>query len=258
MVTFLPGMAILWYYLKRYEGMFSDRKVFFALIVGLFAGLFVAAFEFYTNFGAADFQAAAGFGTAFIFFTAGYAFFETGIKTMVLGLGRFRAQRDTPYYGAALGLGMGAMIAMMIVATATRAAENAGNPYGWLTGTAMVLIPFGGMLAHGATGAWVGKGSADGKLWKGWGIGTILQVPILGAYWLWWPSIGVGNALPIFPVILCIGYGAALLWITQKKVLDEVVPKDVRDKLRRAQRREARQAALGGAAAPLAVRDEEE
>lgn len=248
LVTILPGMAILWYYLKRYEGMFQDAKMFFGLITGFFAGLFVAAFEFYTNFGASDFQAAAGVGTAFLFFVVGYAFFETGIKSMILGLGRFRTQRDTPYYGVALGMGMGAMVAMMIVANAFRLGEANGTPYTWLTGGAMVMIPVGGMLAHGATGAWVGKGSADGKLWKGWGIGTILQIPILGAYWLWWPSIGRGDlslAANSFTMLLCLGYGIALLVITQNKVLDHVVPKDIRDKFRRAQRREARAAMAG-------------
>lgn len=246
LVTVLPAMVILGILLKRYEGFFDEAKMFFALIVGLFAGLVVAAFEFYTQFMSLADPGAPGWVTAFAFAVFGYAFFESGIKAVFLGLGRFRTRKDTPYYGMALGLAIGAMVAMMIIANALRAGEANGTPYGWATGLLMALIPAGGMIAHGATGAWVGQGSAEGKLWKGWGIATLLQAPVLLLYWFWWPFMGAGS-LPagFFALIapLSVVYGVALLWLAQRKVLEQIVPKDMRDMELRRRRRAKRQAA---------------
>lgn len=249
LVTVIPAIGIIYFMLRRYEGYFDEGKMFFGLIVGLFAGLVVAAFEFVTNFAAPDVIAAAGVGTAFLFFVLGYAFFETGIKAIVLGLGRFRGRKDTPYYGMALGLALGSMVAMMIIANALRAGEAFGTPYNWTKGLAMALIPAGGMLTHGATGSWVGLGSAQGKLWKGWGIGTLLQAPVLLLYWFWWPSIGQGTAplaAGIGTSVTSIIYGATMLWLTRRKVLDAVVPKDIQDQVRRHNRREQRRVTREG------------
>lgn len=258
-VTVVPAMGTLWWFLDRYEGLFEDARLFFALIVGFFAGLGAAAFEFYTDFAGASSTAAIGAGTAFIFFVAGYAFFETGIKTMALGLKRFKGRKDTPYYGMALGLGLGAMLALMIVANALRVAEESGNPYQPATFAVMTLIPIGAILAHGATGVWVGVGSSEGKLWKGWGIGTLLQMPMLGVLWLWWPSIGQGNVVVWFPSIVAIVYGAGLIVITEKRVLQAIVPRDIAKQVRRDIRRQRRLEAAGAATgAAVAVADDSE
>ncbi len=230
-------MGALFWFLRRYEGFFEDARLFFALIVGFFVGLAASAFEFYTNFADATYL---GIATAFLFFVVGYAFFETGIKTIVLGLQRFRGRKDTPYYGVALGLGMGAMLALMVVANAIRASMITGMEYGLLPFVVMVLIPVGAIFAHGATGAWVGQGSADGKLWRGWAIGTMLQLPILGCYWLWWPSIGQGNVVVWFPALVAVVYGAGLLVITDKRILHPIVPDEIKAQVRRERRKQMR------------------
>jgi hypothetical protein len=200
------------------------------------------------RFADADFVMMVGTGVAFIWFVVGYAFFESGIKVLVLGMGRFRNRADTPYYGTAFGLGMGAMLAMMLLATSIRASQAFGRPYTMGSFLVLVLMLMGGVFTHGATGAWAGRGSAQGKLWKGWGIATLLQMPILMAYWLYWPNLGIGD-LPwyasVFPAGFALLYGAALLLITQTRVLDSIVPKEIRDQVRRDLRRATRRAALG-------------
>lgn len=241
LVTIVPAMAAIWWFLRRYEGYFEDARVFFSLTAGLFAGLVASAFEFYTGFGDSDFVAAAGAGTAFIFFVMGYSFFEAGIKTMVLGLGRFRSRRDTPYYGMAFGLGFGSMVALLVLANAIRISLQPGfHPYTLPAFIFLVLLVVGVVLAHGATATWVGKGSADGKLWRGWGLGMLLQAPVWGTLWLYWPSIGQGNIIVPFPGILSAVYGAGILLAAQQRILDQVVPQEIKDQLRREKRREAR------------------
>lgn len=254
-VAMVPTFGALWYFLRRYQDYFQDARVFGSLIFGFFLGLIAAAFEF-VLFRAHDasFAAAAGPGNAFLFAVFGYAFFEAGAKTAALGYRIYRGRRDTPYYGLALGLGFGSMWAVQFIAGNIRASEAAGNPYQFWPLVTMFLLPLGAVLAHGATGVWVGKGTAEGKLWKGWLLGALLQVPILGALWLYWPSIGQGNVIPLFPSLLAIVYGIGLLAITQDKVLDQVVPKEIKDQLQRERRRQARQQNRGGGGAALEAR----
>ncbi len=258
-VTVIPAMAAVWYFLHRYEGMFDDGRVFFGLIAGFFGGLLVTGFEFMVfGFQESEFVSIAGVGGAFIFFVVGYAFFESGAKTMILGLSRFRQRRDTPYYGASFGLGFGAMAALLFVSLNVRAAESRGIPYTLenpLPFILMMLVPLGNVFVHGATGVVVGKGSADGRLWRGWIQATILQMPVLGMFWLFWPSIGRGDVVVLFPAVASIVYGVALLVIMQRRVLDKVVPPDIKNAVLRAKRREQRAKMTG--AAPLLADSEE-
>jgi hypothetical protein len=255
-VTILPAMLAMWWFLRRYEGYFEDARIFFSLAVGFFLGLFATAFEFLAfPFHTADFVDAMGWGTALFLFVAGYAFFETGAKVIALGLKKFRQRKDTPYYGAAMGLGFGAMAALLFVALNLNLSGFYETPYSARTFFVMVMVPVGGILAHGATGAIVGQGSAEGKLWKGWGYGALLQMPLLGTYWLFWPNIGDGTMawsgvgegllLYIFPSVLALGYGLGLLLITQRRVLDPIVPADIRAQVARERRREARRKQRG-------------
>ncbi len=263
-LAILPAAAALWYLLKRYEGYFDDGRVFLSLTFGFFAGL-VAIFLELALFPFQDetFKAQVGAGTAFLMFVFGYAMFETACKLVVLGMSRFRGRKDTPYYGAALGLGMGSMMALGFIAlnlnqvpfiaeqlntTSNQTILPSDVSYQALPFIAMLLVPLGLVFAHGGSGAFVGRYVAKGELWKGWAVGAALQAPGLMALALFWPSIGIGYETNIVPGLIAMGYGLGLMAIARSKILDHVVPAEIKDKLRRAQRREAR----------AARRDEEE
>lgn len=258
-VTIVPAMGALWWFLKRYEGYFEDARVFFALVVGFFTGLFATFLEFNVF---RFWEPIYGTAASFVLTVVGYAFFETGAKVVVLGLKRFRQRKDTPYYGTALGLGFGAMAALQFVAVNLAVATQEGNAYRLLPAATMIAVPLGAVFVHGAAGAYVGQGSASGNLAKGWIVGALLQMPVLGAYWLflYGGSIGQGNAVLVFPAVLSLAYGLFLLGIAQKRVLDPIVPPEIKAQVRREKRR-ARRAADGAAVAPVAAdgsADEEE
>jgi len=253
-VTILPAMAALWYFLRRYEGAFEDARVFFSLVVGFFVGLVAVYLEFVVfQFHSAQFVAAAGEASAFVSFVAGNAFFEGGLLTVVLGLRRFRARKDTPYYGAALGLGFGAMWSLGFVAVNMNLAARPDYPsaaadfpgYNLVTFIAMALLPLGCILATGAMGAWVGKGSADGVLGKGWLKGALLKMPIFLAFWLFAPSMGDGSAVVLVPAVGALAYGLTFLVLAQVRILDRVVPPELKDLLRKSRRRSQRREARG-------------
>lgn len=251
-VTVLPAIGALWYLLKRYEDYFEDSRVFLALIFGFFGGLFAIFMEMTAfPFAHPQFIEAMGVATAFAFFVGAYAFFETGCKTVVLGMKRFRNRKDTPYYGAAMGLGFGAMMALGFVAInlnavdANAAAQNitaSSIAYSTPSFLTMASVPLGAIFVHGAAGVFVGKGAAEGKLVKGWGIGALIQMPVLIAYWLFWPSIGRGDVVVLLPALLALVYGLGLMHFVRKRVLDTIVPQHIRDLVRREKRREARRA----------------
>lgn len=245
-VILIPTFGALWFFLRRYEDYFQDARVFGSLVLGFFMGLFASFFELrLVPFQHPDFVDAMGEGTAFIFFVAGYAFFEAGMMTAGLGYTIYRERKDTPFYGLAVGLGFGAMAAIQFIGINLDHSMELGRPYEIYPFITMALVAVGSVLVHGAVGVWVGKASAEGKLWKGWGRGALFLIPLMGAFWIFWPFIGYGDVPGPFPGLVSVGYGIGLLAITQQRVLDQVVPKDIRDKLKRALRRERRAEALG-------------
>lgn len=240
-VTILPALGFLFYLLNRYEGYFEDARVFFSLTVGFFVGMVVAFLETVAfRFGSTEFIQAAGLATAFFFSVAGNAFVEAAAKTAVLGTAKFRKRKDTPYYGAALGIGFGAMVALMEVARRFTLIEELGWAFDAPTATVVLLIlafAFAAILVHGAGGVWIGKGSADGKLWRGMGQGSLVQMPVLafafvGTFEGRWTAIVAAGASVV--------YAIAIVLYTQRHILDKVVPPEIRDMVLKERRREAR------------------
>ncbi|MGB1586171.1 MAG: hypothetical protein ACPHID_03900 [Thermoplasmatota archaeon] len=246
-VTIVPAVAALWYLLKRYEDYFEDARVFLALVFGFFGGMFAIFMEL------AAFAVDPWTGiAALLFVVAGYAFFETGTKVIVLGSKKFRNRKDTPYYGAALGLGFGAMMALGIVAVNLNAVEaNAAFynrtveqlSYGPQSFLAMALVPLGMMFVHGAAGIHIGNAVARGKLVQGWGVGALIQAPALFAFAMVYPSIGLGDAVTgrqwFFAVTTPL-YGLWMMHSARVNVLDTIVPQHIKDQIRRDKRRQLR------------------
>jgi hypothetical protein len=240
-LTVAPALALLFYLLRRYEGYFEDARVFFALIVGFFAGLVVAFLEnVLFQFDHPSFVAAAGPAFAFSYFVVGYAFVETAAKTAVLGAGKFRRRKDTPYYGAALGVGFGAMLALQSVAIALQRGKILEQPID-ATWVEVLLLLFalaaGNVLASGAAGVWVGRGSADGKLWNGLFFGTLVQMAVLLLRWFS-PAPGAGVA--VLPSVAALVYGVTVVVLAQRRILDPIVPPEIRDQVLKERRREQR------------------
>jgi hypothetical protein len=245
-VTIVPAMGALWYFLRRYEGYFQDARVFFSLVVGFFAGLVVAFMEnVLFRFEGADFVEATGVAFALAYFVVGYAILESAAKLVVLGAKAYRLRKDTPYYGAALGLGFGAMVGLQFTALSLQRTGLLTQGLGWASLGAfllLVLTACGLAFSHGASGVWVGRGAAEGKLWRGLLHGAAWQAPALLLLWFAHRAIG---QVALEPALLLAAYGAFLLVFTQYKVLDRIVPPEIRDLVRKEWRRERRRAARG-------------
>jgi hypothetical protein len=246
-LTIVPALGFLWYLLGRYEGYFEDARVFFSLVVGFFAGLVVAFLEgALFQFDSESFVLATGIATAFALFVAGYAFVEAAAKTIVLGTEKFRKRKDTPYYGAALGIGFGAMVALQSVALGFTRIGQLGWRWDAVTvalAAFVLMMAFGTLLVNGAVGVWIGRGSAEGRLWQGTFRGALLHMPLLVLLWVsrWVPGLLSVSLAAVGAMV----YGGGLVYYTQRNILDKVVPPEIRDLVMKERRRAEREKMRG-------------
>ncbi|HUR62600.1 MAG TPA: hypothetical protein VM286_09590 [Candidatus Thermoplasmatota archaeon] len=254
-LTVVPAMGLIYYVLRRYEGYFEQNRLFFALTVGLFAGLLAKFLEVQLfpfddprilqpdgrplTVGTLVYSAA--------YTMAGFAMLAGLAMGAVLGFRKFRARKDTPYYGVSLGLAFGAMHTMPLFALSIRDhVDPAIRADAAALATYLLVLAFatGLIMVHGAAAVWVGRGSAAGRLWKGVVHGSLLLMPALGVTWLWLRDLDADGAFRFVLALASLGYGIFLTLVTQRKVLDAIVPPEIRDQVRRERRRAARR---GGA-----------
>jgi len=145
----IPALILLYITLKGYEGFYKDKTMFILFIAGIIMG-FVAAFAQSITI------------VATILYVALLAIFNQMFKTIVLNIGRFQKNKETPIHGLSLGLGFGSSFTpFMIIALSSFVGIN--NVYVLLTAG---IGSFGIILFHGATGSLIGYGVFQGKLIK--------------------------------------------------------------------------------------------
>lgn len=240
----VPAMAALLWFLDRYEGYFDQRKTFFTLAVGLFAGIVVRVFEvLFFPFDNLESVQRFGAGFSFAYTAVGFALIETFAKLVVLGSRKFRARPDTPFYAPALGLAVGAMVALQVV-TVSLSTSGALAPV--TTSSIVVLVAIlifamGLILTNGASAVRIAKHVADGRLWHGLLVGFLWQLPMAALFWMWSLTVILHRGAV---ALLALAWGGLAAWFAQRNVLEKVVPPEIRDQVRRARRREQRKARI--------------
>ncbi len=240
-LTLLPAMAILFWVLNRYEGYFEQNRLFFALTLGIFLGLGVRFLEvrFFQFESELALQATGLIGSA-IYTVIGYSVLEAMANQMALGFRKFRVRKDTAYYGASLGVGFGAMWSLQLATITLQPYTEPALLLSVATAAKVVevlLTSAGLVLAHAGAATWIGKGSGEGKLWQGAGIGALWLMPALAVYWFI-----IRESQGLLPAVVLFVYGAVCMVQAQKRVLDTLVPQEIREMVRRARRREQRKA----------------
>ena len=157
----IPALILLYIFLKRYDGYYSDSGVFKTFMAGIFLGAITAIIRIKFNP-----------PTLMIIFLVLFAFFEQLFKTIILNIGRLQLKKETTIYGLSLGLGFGTVFTpFLIIAAAASVQLNDLN---------LILITAGSIgiiFFHGATGAYIGYGIYKGKLMKYLFIAIFIQIP---------------------------------------------------------------------------------
>jgi amino acid permease len=104
------------------------------------------------------------------------------------------------------------------------------------------MLAFGNLLTQGAVGVWVGRGSAEGRLWRGTMQGAALHMPFLLFLWL---SRLEGLLTISLAAVGAMVYGLGLVYYTQRNILDKVVPPEIRDLVLKERRRAEREKMRG-------------
>lgn len=224
---FVPAMGFLYILLHNYERFFEEKRVFKTFLAGLIAGFLIALFESVFGPGAAlnpeadDALAVAGVVLIALLF----GLLETMVAMAVLNWRSFRVRKDTAFYGAAFGLGVGAVIAVFVVGRSVPIL-TAGTT-GWNEVFLLVLIGLyfmGAILMHAGAYVWVGQGVVERNLV----VAGAKSTAVLGAYTLVFfllPRLpdAAANVVPFIAVAAAIWFIAYIL----RTVLDQVVPVEV-------------------------------
>jgi len=159
----IPALFIMYISLKGYDEYYKDKTIFITFIAGIIMG-FIAAFVQLFFFG----------GIIFVSIVV-LAIFDQLFKTMVLNIGRFQHNKETPIYGLSLGLGFGSSFTPFMLIAASYSPYIPNDIY------ILSLIALGSLgiiFFHGATGAYIGYGIFEGKLIKKLIFCIILQMPL--------------------------------------------------------------------------------
>jgi len=246
---FLPAALLVWFLLGRYEGYFEDARLFFAMGAGIFAGLVlrfleVRAFGFDIPRIIQQGNDPITSGTlvySFAYTTFGYAMLEALAMTAILGFSKFRMRKDSAYYGTALGIAFGAMwctefVAAGLVQTADGHLVTASGAIAY--DLFLIVLGLGFIFVHAAAGTYVGRETGTGKLVRASVFGTLWLSMAFAMEWLF-----INTRDQVLPAISALAWGILGLYIADKRILQVIVPPEVRDQMRKGRRRERRKSA---------------
>lgn len=224
-IAFLPALAIMYFVLGSQEGFFEHGSMFLALLGGLVLGVLVVIAETFMLVDA-----------GLIFIVIAFPLVETMAKTTLVGLPRFRDERETVMLGGATGIMLGAMVFTFY------GQSLAGDPVDWR----LLVKAIGGSIgftgAHFVSGMRLGQGPAEGSLLGGflpslaWLLPAHVLLGLLGV-------VPVEGGVAIQPLrgdwvwaVLLALYGVGIfLWRTPD-LIRKALPEKERRRMRREQR----------------------
>lgn len=232
---FLPSMGFLYILLNQYEGLFSDKRAFFAYLLGLGGGLVATILQLYFGPTGREPPTLAAFEVIL------FGLIHALIFAMMLNSKRFRAKRDTPFYGVAFGLGFGALNVMILIGNAvSNLGTTPGNVFVEALSLAYIGLYFmGSILLHASVGAWIGSGAAGRGLVK-----PVIQsafaeaLYLAGLYLLFLDPWG--TIVPVVALAISILIVRGVL----RSHLDPIIPAELRREMQIHRRRMAREAML--------------
>jgi len=242
MLGILPALVLRFYMLKAFEGMFDERSVMFAFVVGMVAGVVVGVVH-----GQTDRLTFSTVASAIAFFVILWAFLDQFLRVVIFNSPRFAGEMDTTFYATAFGLGYGSMLTAYWFYRSFVLVEGTTTNLWVIASYAGAAFAFA--VVHGSTGMLVGFGASEGVVWRLGLIGVLIQVPL---NLMWWLSLatGVEAELPVWEVgtismFVATAYSLLVLRWTMGRIVPGLMPPETM----RARRRELRKRRRTGRAA---------
>ena len=222
----LPGIAILWTSLRRFDRphvdhtLFDDRRVFGSLAVGLVFGTLASLVTF--SLPRVDLS-------SFLLTIAVSFLFEESFKLVWLNRRTYRGRFDTTFYGIPLGVGA--------AASGVVAAAWASRDFLYVPETFALLIvySFGLGLVHADTGALIGFGASRGDTWGSFGRAILVRFG-QGAF-LFPFLLQVEEPFSAISACTSLGFALFVYYYIYLRILPGTLPEEIRRELRRERRR---------------------
>jgi len=222
----LPGVALLWLSLRRFDRpfvdhtLFDDRRVFGSLAVGLVFGTVASVFTIALR------------GTDFLSFVIALVasfVFEESFKVVWLNRPKYRGRFDTTFYGVPLGIGAAAS-GVVAAAWISREILYVPETFGLL-----ILYSFSLSLVNADTGALIGFGASRGDTWIA--LARAIMVRLAHGAFLFPFLLEVAEPYAAISAGTSIGFALLIYYYVYREILPGTLPEEIRRELRRERRR---------------------
>ncbi len=208
-VIFIPAITALYYFLGEFEGYFKANKALFMVLFGLGLGMIIGFSSLLFDF--SNLLEALGI----------IALVEV-VKFFILLQKPFRLNRDTPFYGFALGTGISSM---MIYVYSFAAGLVSLDIFGM---GFFFLVSYNYTFINASTGAIIGKGSKLGEFWiylaRAFLLSGLHGIMMLFVWSYQFGEIGAFAFLAMGAV-----YGTYLIMHVYKDIFPESIPENVEE-----------------------------
>jgi len=160
-IGIIPALALWFFALKGYEGIYKDKTLFIMFVIGIIIGVISAVARVYSYV----------FPLSILLIVV-FSLFDQLFKTIVLNIGRLQRKKETTIYGLSLGLGFGASFTPFLILS--------GGIYEQSSTLFLLLVFIGAIgytLFHASTAAIIGFGIYKGRLMKYLVAAILLQLP---------------------------------------------------------------------------------
>jgi hypothetical protein len=240
MMGAVPALLLMFYMLRPFEGLYSDRSTFNSFVVGMAIGVVAGVMHV-----AIDPFAMLSPLVAIPIFVIGFAVFDQFLRVVLWNSPRFSGKMETTFYSTAFGLGYASMlVALWFYRSFTHPSIEINA---WVV-AAYLAASFAFAVVHGSTGMLVGFGASIGEVWRFAFLGVGMQAVL---NFLWYLALISSIYTPegvlavwemtVIAMAIAAAYGIFVLRWTMGRVVPELLPKETMRMRRRLIRKMGRE-----------------
>ena len=213
-VGFIPSFVLLYWIWGKLEGLFNEKKLFFNYFVGWIMGIIIAVFFLIMKVSIAPYLDLSILGMLF------FGVFTEMFKLVYLNFPSKQRDRELPYQGFALGLGIGSI---WIVAIAYQYFVNhiLNTEDFVLASISLTILSIGLSSVHAVGGTWIAQGIRENNWQYGVFKSSMLQIvfnmSLLPFVWNWHYFYYFWGIFLSFPLLYYKVYKEYLLNIPKQK-----------------------------------------
>ncbi len=228
-VGIIPSVIIIFMTLQEYDEYYEDKHFFFLMVVGLFAGIMIALFYYWSIYYLNQNLTI----ITLVLIIVGFALFEMLLLSIILSMKRFGFKYDLTYYGVVLGGSIAGVLGMFIVYLYMNNLELSSHAI-----LSIVLMTPTLPLLYISLGALMGFGLFSNNFLKyaGWVVFLKILFNILFIFWfialLFWAERGWDL------MIIGLAFAISIYYYVTRNHLPLALPEHLRKHKRRTKRKQ--------------------